>query len=696
LKVADPGGGPAALPAASAAKAAVRPVDPELYRRLLETAPDAIVVIDAAGRIVFVNQQTERMFEYANDELIGQPIELLMPERLHAGHRAHREHYTRAPSVRPMGAGMTLTAITRSGREFPVEISLSPVRVQEASFVSAAIRDVTRLQSAREAMTRAHYHAHVAALGQQVIAARDLDEIAAAVPGVAARALSADVVILYLLNAAETEFVCRAAYGVPAEAYADLRARNQPSTGPGFVAAAGDTVTVEDYRTETRFDPGPSIATLGLVSAMGVPIMGERSPVGVITARFRNRRKFSADDRNFLRSVANIVGAAIKYSQAEERLRHAQQLEAVGQLTGGIAHDFNNLLTVIMGNLQIVQEDAAPDESIAQPVDAALRAATSAADLTRKLLAFSRRQALRPRSVDVNELVGSMLDMIRRSLGERITIIAHPGSSVPPAHADPAQLETALLNLVVNARDAMPHGGRLSIETGTRTFDSEYALQAGDVDPGRYVMIAVSDNGSGMPREVLARAFDPYFTTKERGKGSGLGLSMVHGFVKQSRGHVAIYSEPGHGTTVRLFLPVAQGAQAGPHRGEADAVPGGRETILMVEDEQAVREVGARFLAQLGYVVHQAGDVETALQLLAAHPEIRLVFTDIVLPGSRGGIELAADVRRLRPDIALLFTSGYASGAVDGLENLPGRLLDKPYQRKTLALAVRAAIDGKR
>jgi PAS domain S-box-containing protein len=666
---------------------------PEMYRLLLETAPDAIVVMDAAGRIVFANGQTERMFECSVADLLGQSIEQLVPQRVRASHRSHRENYGRAPSTRPMGAGMTLSAVTARGREFPVEISLSPVRIDGTDFVSAAIRDVSRLQSAREAMTRAHYHAHVAELGQRVIGARDLDEIAAMVPGTVARTLDADVVVLYLLDAAETQFVCRAAHGIAAESWHELRAANDPATGPGFVAAAGDTVIVEDYGAERRFDPGPMVASLGLVSAMGVPIMGEHAPVGVLIARFRARRSFSTDDRNFLRSVANIVGSSIKYLRAEERLRHAQQLEAVGQLTGGIAHDFNNLLTIIMGNLQLVQEDADDNEAIADAADAALRAATSAADLTRKLLAFSRRQALRPRAVDVNELVGGMLDMIRRSLGERITIIAHPGSSVPPAHADPGQLETALLNLVVNARDAMPNGGRLSIETAHRRLGPEYALATGDVQPGDYVMIAVSDNGTGMPAQVLARAFDPYFTTKERGKGSGLGLSMVHGFVKQSHGHVTIYSEPGQGTTVRLFLPVAVRTMQPPVKEAEQAVPRGAETIVMVEDEEAVREIGARFLTQLGYVVHQAADADSALRLLAAHPETRLVFTDIVLPGSRGGIELAAEVRRLRPDIALLFTSGYASGAVDGLENLPGRLIDKPYQRNTLALAVRGALD---
>ena len=668
----------------------------EVYRKLLETAPDAIVVIDPEGRIVFLSSQTEQMFGYARSELLGQTIEALVPERLRVGHRVHRTTYTANPTTRPMGSDMTLIAVTKAKKEFPVEISLSPVVVQDQNFVCAAIRDVGRLQSARAAMTRAHFQAHVAELGQQVIGTRELDEVAAAVPGLAARALAADIVLLYTLNPQDNHFVCRSAYGVPEGTTSHLRVKNDPATGTGFVFAAGESVVVSNYATETRFDSGPMIPELGLACALAVPIMSNEGPMGVITARFRQPRTFSEDDKNFMRSVANIVAAAMKYTQAEERLRHAQQLEAVGQLTGGIAHDFNNLLTVIIGNLQLVQEDAAGNEAIAHPIDAALRAASSAADLTRKLLAFSRRQALRPRAIDVNELVGNMLDMIRRALGERVTILAYPDANVPKAHADPGQLETALLNLVVNARDAMPNGGRLSIETAARRLDEDYAGSIGDIQAGDYVMIAVSDNGTGMPESVVKRAFDPYFTTKERGKGSGLGLSMVHGFVKQSRGHVAIYSEPGHGTTIRLFLPIAVESRPTEVARTADIIPRGNETVLMVEDDDAVREVGARFLAQLGYTVRQAGDGDTALELLEAHPEIRLVFTDIVLPGNFGGVELAREVRRRRPELALLFTSGYASGAIHRLEKLPGVLIDKPYHRETLAAAVRNALDAGR
>lgn len=673
----------------------VTALDPETYRELLETAPDAIVVIDPDGRIVFMNKQGEQMFGYARGELIGEPIEFLVPERLRSGHRDHRSRYAAHPTARPMGGDMTLIAATKSKREFPVEISLSPVDVAGRAFVCAAIRDVSRLQSARAAMTRAHYQAHVTEIGQQVIGARELDEVAAAVPGLTARALGADVVLLYILNPQENQFVCRASHGVPASMTDHLRITNASRTGAGFVLAAGDSVIVTDYATEARFAPSPMVEKLGLASALAVPIVADEGPVGVLTARFRQRRTFSEDDKNFLRSVANIVGSAMKYTRAEERLRHAQQLEAVGQLTGGIAHDFNNLLTVIIGNLQLVQDDAVGNDALAHPVEAALRAASSAADLTRKLLAFSRRQALRPRPVDVNELVGGMLEMIRRTLGERITILAYPDPNVPEAHADPSQLETALLNLVVNARDAMPNGGRLSIETAARSLDADYAEQVGDVQPGDYVMIAVTDTGSGMPESVLKRAFDPYFTTKERGKGSGLGLSMVHGFVKQSRGHVAIYSEIGRGTTVRLFLPLAEGARAQRDTRIADAAPRGNEAVLMVEDDDAVRAIGARFLAQLGYQVHEAADGDAALRVLADHPEIRLLFTDIVLPGNYGGVELAREVRRRRPDLALLFTSGYASGAIHRLEQMPGAMIDKPYHRDALARAIRTAIDGK-
>jgi PAS domain S-box-containing protein len=665
----------------------------EGYRRLLESAPDALLVVDLHGRILFANRQTTSIFGYSASELAGQSIEILIPARLHEAHRAHRDGYAHAPVRRPMGIDMTLVAVRKDRTEFPVEVSLSPEHLDGSPVVCAAVRDVSWLQSARQAATRANYNAQIAMLGQQLISARELADIAAAAPAVIAAALGADASVLYMLDAAHNELQARGSFGIPGELLPNLSFATPPSNVPAAIIGSPDAVLVEDFDAEIRCAGPTTAGATEPKRGIGIAISSDDGPVGVLLARFRQERIFSEDDRNFLRSTANIVGSAIKTMRAEDQLRHAQQLEAVGQLTGGIAHDFNNLLTVIMGNLQIIEEDIAGNDAIAQPVDAAIRAASSAADLTRKLLAFSRRQALRPRPIDVNELVGGMLEMIRRALGERITILAYPAPSLPLAFADPAQLETALLNLVVNARDAMPSGGRLIIETGTRLLDADYVERAADVRANRYVMIAVSDNGMGMPADVVKRAFDPYFTTKERGKGSGLGLSMVHGFANQSSGHVAIQSEPGRGSTVNLFLPVAAEAESAQEPSRAHAAATGHEAILMVEDDDEVRRIGAHFLADLGYRVYQAGDADRALEMLAAHADIELLFTDIVLPGRYGGKELAAEVRRRRPDVALLFTSGYASEANQGIDNLPANLLDKPYRREALAAAVRAALD---
>ncbi len=592
-----------------------------------------------------------------------------------------------------MGIDMTLVALRKDDTEFPVEVSLSPVELDGISVVCAAVRDVSWLQSAREAVTRAHYNAQIAMLGQQMIGARELGDIASAVPAITAAALGADASVLYVLNPDRNELLCRGSFGIPDDLLPSLNLSTTPNSLPAAIMASPDAVLVEDFDAELGSVSGSGVQSMGHKSGIGIAIAGDDGPVGVLLARFLQHRNFSEDDKNFLRSAANIVSSVIKTMRAEDQLRHSQQLEAVGQLTGGIAHDFNNLLTVIMGNLQMVEEDIAGNDAIAQPVEAALRAASSAAELTSKLLAFSRRQALRPRPIDVNERVGGMLEMIRRTLGERITILAHPDPRAPLALADPIQLETALLNLVVNARDAMPRGGRLTIETGSRLLDDEYVERVGDVRADRYAMIVVSDNGMGMPAEVVRRAFDPYFTTKERGKGSGLGLSMVHGFAKQSRGHVAIYSEPGRGTTVRLFLPVAEQALPTLVRSQERTDATGNEAILLVEDNEDVRRIGARFLADLGYRVYHAGDADRALELLAAHPDIQLLFTDIVLPGHYGGKELAEEARRRRPELALLFTSGYASGAIQGIDSLPASLLDKPYRREALAAAVRTALD---
>jgi len=527
-----------------------------------------MVVVDSDGRIVLVNAQTEQLFGYPRAELLGQPIELLVPERVQAAHVARRTDFVAQPAVRPMGSGLDLAGRRKDGSEVPVEISLSPLRTAEGILVSAAIRDISERRAVQQALREA----------------RD---------------------------------------------------------------------ALEDRVRE---------------------------------------RTAALEQANH----ALLLEMADRH-QAEGALHQAQKMEAVGQLTGGVAHDFNNLLTVVMGNLQILAAHLKGDPLADELIQAALAAARRGAELNRTLLAFSRKQRLAPVPVDFNELLEGMVGMLRRTLGEQVHIKAVAARPLPAARADPTQLETALLNLALNARDAMPEGGTLTIETAAVQFDAHQAELEGDVLPGRYVMLAVSDTGSGMPPEVAARAFEPFFTTKDTGLGSGLGLAMVYGFVKQSGGHVKIYSVPGLGTTVKLFLPeiAADEVVTAPPGATAAAYPTGTETILVVEDAEEVRQLTCRILGGLGYRILQATDGHAALALLAERPEIDLLFTDVVLPGGLTGPEIARRARDVRPGLRILYTSGYTGNAIRQLEALASdvRLLSKPYAIEDLARTVRAVLD---
>jgi signal transduction histidine kinase/ActR/RegA family two-component response regulator len=398
--------------------------------------------------------------------------------------------------------------------------------------------------------------------------------------------------------------------------------------------------------------------------------------------------------------------------ETQETLRQAQKIEAVGQLTGGIAHDFNNLLTIIMGNLDTLRRrltDPAPGTDVAaltatltRPLDLALQGARSAAQLTHRLLAFSRRQALEPVRLDLNRLVTGMSDLLRRTLGENISVETVLAAGLWPTFADTNQVENALINLCVNARDAMPNGGSLTIDTANTFLDEAYARQFGDVTPGQYVLLSVTDTGSGIPAELLNRTFEPFFTTKPAGQGSGLGLAMVHGFVKQTGGHVRIYSEVGHGTTVKLYLPRllkddAEVATAPAPRQPPATVPlaAARETILLVEDNDGVRDFARTALEELGYTVMEAANAEAALRIVAEEPRIDLLFTDVVLPGMSGR-ELANRALAMRPDLPVLFTTGYTRNAIIHNGRLdPGvQLLSKPFAQHDLARKVREMLDA--
>jgi PAS domain S-box-containing protein len=377
----------------------------------------------------------------------------------------------------------------------------------------------------------------------------------------------------------------------------------------------------------------------------------------------------------------------------ERELRQAQKLEAIGQLTGGIAHDFNNLLTVIMGNLEMLEERLA-GEDLALLEDAR-EAARMGAELTGRLLAFARRQPLRPRAVDLGRAVPEAVALLRRTLGAAIEVRATLTPELPPVLADPGQLQNALLNLAINARDAMPGGGRLTIEAAEVELDADVAEARPGLHPGRYVMLAVGDTGTGMSPEVRERAFEPFFTTKRPGAGTGLGLSMVYGFVKQSGGHADLYSEPGCGTVVRLYLLRADVEDRAGEAGQAslEAHRGRGETVLVVEDDPRVRRVTARRLRELGYAVLEAADGPLALSVLEQHPGVDLLLTDMVMPGGMTGADLAVAARAQRPRLAVVLSSGYA--APESLRELPEETgwLRKPYAAADLARALRRALD---
>jgi signal transduction histidine kinase len=381
----------------------------------------------------------------------------------------------------------------------------------------------------------------------------------------------------------------------------------------------------------------------------------------------------------------------------QEQLHQAQKMEAVGQLTGGLAHDFNNLLMIIIANLDLLETMLKGQPAAQKLVNAAVGASLRGAELTKQLLAFSRRQQLQPQPVDLNRLVSATAELLRRTLGEAIAIRTAFGRQIWTADADPSQVESALVNLSINARDAMPGGGALTIETANVTLDDVYVADNPDATAGDYVMLAVTDTGTGMPPDVVRRVFEPFFTTKPVGQGTGLGLSMVYGFAKQSGGHVKIYSEPGHGTTVRLYLPKAKAQHAAEpiaDPGAGGSLQGNDEVVLVVEDNEDVRSVTARQLGILGYRVIEAETAPEAMRVIDGDARVDVMFTDVVMPGGVSGFDLAEHARARRPDLGILFTSGFTEVSLRNnaaLEQSAG-LLSKPYRLEALARKIREAL----
>jgi PAS domain S-box-containing protein len=666
-----------------------------VFRALFAHYPDALIVADSAGVIVLANPLAEAMLGYDAGELVGLSIEALVPNGVRPRHAALRASFERDPRQRPMGIQTDLVARRKDGSETRIEIALSPMRDQGRSLVVAAIRDISSYPRVLQALQRARYSERLAQLGRVAVDVRDAQPLIDEVPVAVAEALEADNAVVYLVENNPLELRVASAIGaLPGEGKGD-RVANRADTSLGIVLAQGRSIIVADYASETRFVVPDAFRSAGWTSALAVPISDFGKTIGVLVVRTRAARRFGADELRFVESLANLLASALQRAQSEEALNHAQRLESVGQLTGGIAHDFNNLLTVIQGNLQVLEElPALADDAFGrQLVDAASRASRRGAELTSKLLAFSRRQVLQPTAVDVGALVHSLADMLRRTLDQHVRIVVDVADDCPAALADPVQLEAALLNIAINARDAMPEGGVLRF--GADIVGELPVAIARELDDVRapatsFVAISIADSGTGMSDEVRERAFEPFFTTKTAGRGTGLGLSTVHGFVKQSRGAVLLESSPGGGTTVVLYIPRVAQAPAGANDASArvDRLPRGLR-VLLVEDDLEVCAVVRRFFEGFDSVVTTAPNGEHALIVLGLTSRFDLLVSDIALGSGMRGTELAAQVQQHLPDIKVLLMSGYSAELLDADRTSPTawELLRKPFSREELAQA---------
>jgi len=655
-----------------------------MFPLMFDSLPDALLLVDDGGRIVLANQQAERLFGYPKHELAGQGIELLLPEGMRDAHRALRAGYMRNPQLRPMGGSVTrLIGQGRDGQLFPVEISLSPITGDDGVQVMASVRDVSQTRRARQAVMRSRFDALVARIGQLALESGEDRAVIEGTPAMLAQALGIEVVAVAFLRPDQDVIDFRASVGFGE----GPRNMNLSQGEPWRALRGGEQFVVENLASQPLATDDWPIPADACGSVAMMPLAGRGRTLGALLAQSSEPRRFDHDALHLLRSVANLLAALVQRRRTEDQLAHSQRLDALGQLTGGIAHDFNNLLTIMSGSLQLLEIEFAARPEAQELIASALRSATRGAELTGKLLAFARRQRLSPRAVDPRTLLHDLDLMLRGTLGESVHLKVECVEGIPAAYADATQLDTALVNLALNARDAMPRGGDITIKASERWIDIDHASP--ELGAGHYVVFCVCDTGRGMTPETRARAAEPFFTTKSAGQGTGLGLSMAYGFVKQSGGNLRIESQLGYGTQVELYLPVAPSSSPTTAPSLPSLSTGYGETVLVVEDDPEVRSVATASLRSLGYRVISASNATDALGELEANPSIALLFTDVMLGPGMNGTELADVARQRRPELAVLLTSGYDNAITDSTMGAAFEMLRKPYRREQLGVAIR-------
>ena len=668
---------------------------------LFDAYPDALIVSDRTGHIVLANRLASDLFGYPVDELIGQHIEMLVPDTVRARHSDYRNAYFRSPRTRPMGTDTELVARRKDGTEVMVEIALSPMVSAGDTQVVAAIRGIADFPRVKDALQRARYSEQLARLGRIAADARDPMLLLEQVPALACEALGAETSRVLLLEPDGQHLRVGAGVGVVPGQTVGERIPVRPGTAAYRVMTTSESLQVDDLRHEQRFDVAPELVDAGLLSALGVPLFDRGRTIGTLSVSARGANRFKRRDLQFLEALSSTLTTALQRAESEGALNHALRLRSVGQLTGGIAHDFNNLLTIIRGNLQMLDElpEVTRDTYVQELIAAGLRASDRGAQLTAKLLSFSRRQVLRPTRVEVEPMIRSLTDMLHRTFDQRVEITTRIESPSLVIRVDPGQIESALLNIAINARDAMPGGGRLDFRawrcnalppTARHEFDPVALPASGN----SYVAISVSDNGSGMASEVRERAFEPFFTTKSQGRGTGLGLSVVYGFVTQSRGAVEIESIRDSGTTMTLYFPSDESEPA--PLVELDpavtALPLGLRALL-VEDDADVRRVTTRMLRSMGCRVTPVASGERALALLDAGRGVDFILSDVALGTGLRGTRVAAEARRRRPGLPVLLMSGFSQELLEPDPGFPlNALLSKPFDRSTLARALVRAL----